>query len=265
MNSVSPRYRINPMPEGRLYVVGDIHGCREELTVLLDTLRKAEGLNQNDQVVFVGDYIDRGSDSRGVVDDLIALKSDFPNTVFLKGNHEEMLLSFIGLEGEGGEIYLENGGFQALSSYGISVEYNPFSEDPVPSVNSEELPAEHVEFYRNLERYVIYDRHVIVHAGLNPLRDLLFQRDEDIYWIRDDFISNIHFFDKTIIFGHTPFQDVAFDLPFKIAIDTGLVFGNMLSCLELREKRIFQVQRSRKKILTSSFADKGCVEPQYVE
>ena len=254
------------MPEGRLFIIGDVHGCREELNVLLEYLMTVEKFSTTDQLVFVGDYVDRGPDSKGVVDDLLELKKSFPLTQFLKGNHEEMLLSFLGFAGEGGEIYLDNGGFQTLSSYGFhDVQYNPFSSDPLPSVPIEDFPEGHLEFYSSLDRYLIYDDFVIVHAGLNPLRDILYQRDEDIYWIRDDFISNIHFFDRTIVFGHTPFQDVAFDLPYKIAVDTGLVFGNCLSCIEVREKKTFQVHRSKKKVTVSSFADKGCVEPRLVE
>jgi serine/threonine protein phosphatase 1 len=94
----------------RLFAFGDIHGCNTELRVLLESLRSDHQVTTADQFVFVGDYIDRGPDSKGVIDTLLAWKEEFPRTVFLKGNHEDMLLAFLGMGGSSGEVYLVNGG-----------------------------------------------------------------------------------------------------------------------------------------------------------
>lgn len=231
----------------RIFAIGDIHGCVIELRTLLDYLQKTQNLSAQDLVVFIGDYIDRGIDSKGVIDRLMEFQSFHMNTVFLRGNHEDMFLSFLGLPGLLGESFLINGGAQTLMSYGI---------DPLSS--SEEvvtlLPAHHYSFFLNLESYVITPDFVLVHAGLNPLRDLRSQLDENLFWIRDEFIHNIHHFEKTVIFGHTPYQDVMVHPPYKIGIDTGLVYGNKLTCVELVGGKVFQIARGDKDVIERSLA-----------
>ncbi|MGH7879981.1 MAG: metallophosphoesterase family protein, partial [Candidatus Binataceae bacterium] len=101
--------------EGRLFAIGDIHGCADELALMLKALEPASG----DTIVFVGDYIDRGPDSRAVVELALELQSSAATPVFLKGNHEDMLLSFLGSPGHYGESFLFNGGVQTFESYGI--------------------------------------------------------------------------------------------------------------------------------------------------
>jgi serine/threonine protein phosphatase 1 len=82
-----------------------------------------------------------------------------------------------------------------------------------------------------------------VHAGLNPLRDVRSQLNEDIFWIRDEFIQNIHNFGRIVVFGHTPYEDVLVHPPYKIGIDTGLVYGNLLSVVELTKQSVLQIKR----------------------
>ena len=241
---------ITTKPE-RLFVVGDIHGCRLELAALLGFIRRKRGFNARDLLVFVGDYVDRGPDSRGVVQDLIDLRKEFPdNTVFLKGNHEDMFMAFLGFRGNMGGSYTYNGGLQTLHDYGIN-------EFCLPEECRAAIPEEHMQFYQGLERLVVVDNYVFVHAGVNPLRSLEAQLEEDLYWIRDEFIQNYHYFDKTIVFGHTPYRDVLFNLPYKIGLDTGAVYGNMLSCVELSKGEVFQVDRGENEVKVSTFADKG--------
>ncbi len=225
----------------RVYTVGDIHGCPSEPEVLLKHLTTKEGLGADDTVIFLGDYIDRGPNSRAVVDLLLDFKSKFPGTRFLRGNHEDMLLDFLGFGGNLGEAFLYNGGVETIQSYGISVFASV--EEMVDA-----LPVEHRKFFRELESIVIVDDFICVHAGLNPLRDLDAQNDGDVFWIRDEFLHNIHPFKKTVVFGHTPHREVVHHLPYKVGIDTGLVFGNKLSCLELRSGRILQVAREARHV-----------------
>lgn len=220
----------------RIFAIGDIHGCVVELRTLIAHLENTQSLNSSDLVVFIGDYIDRGPDSRGVIDTLIDFQRRFANVIFLRGNHEDMFLSFLGLPGTLGEVFLANGGVQTLGSYGIS-------PDTAPEEVVTLMPTAHYSFFLNLETYVITPNYVLVHAGLNPLRDLRSQLDEHLFWIRDEFIHNIHHFEKTVIFGHTPYQDIMMHLPYKIGIDTGLVYGNKLTCLEVVSGQVFQIDR----------------------
>ena len=215
---------------------------------MVDFLIKDRGLTKEDQLIFIGDYIDRGPDSKGVIDLMLKVKREFPRTIFLKGNHEDMLLSFLGLEGTGGLGFLPNGGDATLHSYGIDITLSP---DDI----YRKLPPLHLEFLRTLDSYAIIAGYVFVHAGLNPLRDLRDQAYDDLYWIRNEFIYNVHRFEKVIVFGHTPFLDVLFHLPFKIGIDTGLVYDNRLSCIELSAGEVLQVHRGSTTVSVRSFGE----------
>jgi len=231
----------------RIYAVGDIHGCVTELEVLLDYLQGTANLEDSDMIVFIGDYIDRGADSMQVIELLLDFKKSYPQALFLKGNHEDMFLSYIGEEGGLGEAWLANGGDKMLASYNIEVE---LEKEKLRA----EIPETHLNFFQSLERYIITKDYVFAHAGLNPIKDLKHQVDEDLYWIRDDFIENMHYFKKTVIFGHTPYQDVLLHLPYKVGIDTGLVYGNMLSCVELLNGHVFQVAWQEKEVSTTTFS-----------
>ncbi len=233
-----------------MFAVGDIHGCRAELEVMLTALTQSEKLTPADIVLFIGDYVDRGPDSKGVIDLLLGFVQRHPRSIFLKGNHEDMFLSFMGLPGRDGMAYLMNGGTQCLNSYGLALEDGP---PPNPEEVMKALPPEHLAFLQGLDTYVMLPDYIFAHAGLNPLRDLRLQVEDDVLWIRDEFISNKHYFGRPIIFGHTPYEDVLFNLPFKIGIDTGCVYGNKLSCIETKEGKILQVSSGSTKVQVRAF------------
>ena len=226
------------------YVIGDIHGCIDELRRLVH----AFPLDTSDQVVFLGDYIDRGPDSKEVVTFLVALQKQFPavDFVFLKGNHEDMLLSYLGLEGEHGDMFLINGGKATLASYGL-VEERITAHDAIQAI-----PAEHIQFYQGLRSFHVMDAFLCVHAGVHPQKSLADQSNEDLFWIRNKFIYSSHSLPYTVLFGHTPQQAVLFDLPYKVGLDTGLVYGNRLTCLELDEKVLLQINRGKKSVSRTS-------------
>lgn len=221
------------------YVIGDIHGCVDELRRLIGALP----LRLGDSLIFLGDYIDRGPDSAGVVAYLIALQSELREAsfVFLRGNHEDMLLSYLGLAGQHGDMFLINGGKATLASYGLS-----------EAVAAEEalsaIPPEHLMFYKKLERFYVMDPFLCVHAGIHPHKPLADQTEEELFWIRNAFIYSSHRLPYTVLFGHTPQQRVLYDLPFKIGLDTGLVYGNTLTCLEVDEKVLYQINRGKKRV-----------------
>ncbi|MEY4669651.1 MAG: hypothetical protein RL518_2350 [Pseudomonadota bacterium] len=233
----------------RVFAFGDIHGCNDELKTLLHSLRSQHQTTKADQFIFIGDFIDRGPDSKGVIDTLLGWKAEYPKTVFLKGNHEDMLLGFLGMGGSSGDVYLMNGGNEFFKSYGIEPT-GPLSEV------AKSLPPEHLRFLTSLETGVSIGEFLFVHAGIHPGRELNDQKTHDLMWIRGEFIPVEHKMGKTVVFGHTPFADVMLHMPFKIGIDTGLVYGNLLSCVELVEGTVFQVERGGAHVTVSSLRDR---------
>lgn len=218
------------------YVIGDIHGCLEELARLMESLP----LKSSDRLIFLGDYIDRGPDSMGVINYLLGWRNrQDVDMVFLKGNHEDMFLSYIGLSGNHGDAFLFNGGNATLASYGIS---------PTESAAriSSAIPASHLEFFDSLKAFFTVDSFLCVHAGVHPRKTLGQQSEEEMLWIRESFIHHAHSLPYTVVFGHTPQRDILFHLPYKIGLDTGLVYGNQLSCLEVTERNLFQIKRGQK-------------------
>ena len=226
------------------YVIGDIHGCAEDLRRLIDALP----LRGGDSVVFLGDYIDRGPDSAAVVAYLISLRQQLDGIewVFLKGNHEDMFLSYLGLDGQHGDMFLINGGKATLASYGVA------PDQFLPAQAFEAIPVAHVRFYKTLEKYHQMDSFLCVHAGIHPQKPLTEQTDEEFFWIRNAFIYSSHTLPYTVLFGHTPQSTVLYDLPYKVGLDTGLVYGNMLTCLDVDEKVLYQIHRGKKSINRTS-------------
>jgi len=223
---------------GRLFAIGDIHGCVEELAAMLSAVAPVRG----DTVVFVGDYVDRGPAARDVVELLLDYRRGEADYVFLKGNHEDMMLSFLGLPGHYGESFLFNGGAPTLESYGV-----PEGEPAL-----ERLPAAHVDFLKTLATSYLHPPYLFVHAGIAPLRQLEEQSVEDMLWIRQEFIFNPHQLGATVVFGHTPMRAVMVDLPYKLGIDTGLVYGGKLSCIEFNEGVLYQVGRGNRHVKSQS-------------
>jgi serine/threonine protein phosphatase 1 len=227
---------------GATFVIGDIHGCLAEVDRLLDAVAPGRG----DQVCFLGDYIDRGEQSKGVVERLLELAAAGPTCTFLKGNHEDMFLAFLGEHGHHGEAFLANGGRATLQSYGLSGRSG--------GAVAAELPPAHLAFFRDLRLRASFGRFECVHAGLRPGLPFNAQREEDLTWIRGEFIEVEHQFPCTVVFGHTPQRDVRLHLPYKVGLDTGCVYGGQLTCLELAEKRLIQIGRGSRQVRQTSLA-----------
>lgn len=238
-------------PAGRLIAVGDIHGCVDELSVLLDEMVSRWKITDRDRVVFLGDYIDRGPASNLVVERVLEFRRDFPQTLFLRGNHEDMFLSYLGLPGGSmGEMFLPNGGVQTLGSYDVEDFFS------LPSILSA-VPGTHLSFFQELELCISCGDTLLVHAGINPSLPLDQQNAEELLWIRAEFLYEPHPFPQTVVFGHTPFHDIVDDRPFKIGIDTGLVFGNKLTCLNITHGEALQVVRGGRRSVMVSLAREG--------
>jgi len=224
---------------GRLFAVGDVHGCAAELETLLAALPLATG----DTVVFVGDYVDRGPDSARVIELALdmARRTDV-RTVCLRGNHEDMCLAYLGGPGHWADAWLDNGGRATLRSWGLD------PATPAAEVAAA-IPPAHRAFLDGLRRWHVTDAHLVVHAGIRPGRPLDAQDDEELYWIREPFLASTHGLPQTIVFGHTPYRDVFVDLPYKVGIDTGCVYGGMLTCLETTSGRLWQVRRGERHVV----------------
>jgi serine/threonine protein phosphatase 1 len=210
---------------------------KDELVELISKL----DLQPDDHIIFIGDYLDRGSDPKGVVDFLVGL-SQRQRCTFLMGNHEAMFLSFLGWEGAnyfGAEAFLHNGGETTLQSYGYFEAGDDF-----------QLPKEHEEFYNGLKLWHREGEYAFVHAGLSrqslqlsdPEYALSREKPRDLLWQRAT-IDLPHSLGVTVIFGHTPMPDlsVRWNLPYSIGIDTGAVYGGTLTALRLPDESIFQV------------------------
>jgi serine/threonine protein phosphatase 1 len=213
------------MAHGRVFVIGDIHGCLDMLDRLMD---KIDWQPDRDRLIFLGDYIDRGQDSRGVVDYVVGLTRCSPHVECLIGNHEVMFLDY--LNGKDEELYFLNGGWSTLRSYGMDKGLKAKSL----------IPSEHIAFFRSLKTYIELEDYYIVHAGFRPGIEIVEQSLNDMVWIREPFIHSRYDFGKRVIFGHTPYYEPLV-MDNKIGLDTGAVMGNALTCLELPALRFHSV------------------------
>lgn len=230
-----------------VYAVGDIHGESRLLDRLLERLRAdmESRLADNDSVVlvFLGDYVDRGLDSRGVLDRLLALPDTLPIACqcrFLRGNHEAAMEAFLRSPATGAD-WLGFGGTETLASYGIPALADGVSKARLHALARQldsQLPVRHRDFLRRLEMTATYGDYVFVHAGLRPGAALPRQRAEDLMWIREPFLSSLRRGEHTVVHGHTVTEAVVFHpdpaMPIRIGIDTGAYATGVLSAIRLR-------------------------------
>jgi serine/threonine protein phosphatase 1 len=208
----------------RTLVVGDIHGCRRSLATLLQAVRPSK----KDQIIFLGDYVDRGPDSPGVIDTLLSLQSRC-KTIFLRGNHEAMMLdareSFLK-----SDIWQSCGGLETVISYGA--ERRADWESCVP--------AAHWSFLEQTVRTFEMPNQIFVHGCLDPDLDLDNQPDWVLFW--ENFGEmRPHKSGKKVICGHTAQpKGLIQDVGFAMCIDTGAVFGGWLTCLDVDCKQYWQ-------------------------
>jgi serine/threonine protein phosphatase 1 len=209
----------------KIFAIGDIHGTPEKVIALMD---KIDMDRKRDLLIFIGDYVDRGPGSYEVVDFLIDLKRQVENIVFLKGNHEDMLLKY--LSGHDRFTYLINDGQITLESY---------IKRKKPG-DRHLIPESHMEFYNSLVLYHETQDFLFVHAGIRKKIPIKKQDINDLLWIRSEFIESDYDFGKRVVFGHTPFPEPLV-MPNKIGIDTGAVYGNKLTCVKLPDMVFYQV------------------------
>jgi len=222
------------LPDGeRIYCVGDIHGHLDLLNQVADWI-KADLARAPiaARTVFLGDYIDRGPNSRGVVERLCG--GEFPTPVrALRGNHEEMLLTFLNNEASM-EAWRRYGGLETLHSYGVPVMQVMRGQGygVARAALLEKMPPRHLEFYRSTEFFAEAGDYFFCHAGVRPGVPLEDQDPVDLMWIREEFIRYTGVFPKRIVHGHTPVS-VPMVLPDRINLDTGAYASGALTCAAL--------------------------------
>lgn len=240
-------------PAGRVgFAIGDIHGRSDLLAEMLAMLeaRAAEEVREGGEpiVIFLGDYVDRGPDSAGVLDLLIQARPRGCERRCLKGNHEQAMLAFMD-DPMSNRAWLLQGGAETLMSYGVQ---------PPPPVGAEEqdwigvaqllrarIPAEHYDFLTGLERYVELGDYAFVHAGVDAARTLDQQTDEDLFWIRAQFIASKRPFSHRVVHGHTPV-----DRPYadhrRVAVDTGAYASGTLTAARFEGDQVEFISVSKR-------------------
>ena len=228
------------VPEGnRIYAIGDIHGRLDLLDSVLARIDTDMGVHpaSNAIRVFLGDFIDRGPDSKGVLDRLVSYCVTQP-TVCLMGNHEAFLREFL-KNPDVLTVWRRCGGLDTLLSYGLApkIETDVQDQRELASELGRILPSSHREFLSGLKQYFICGDFFFVHAGVRPGICLTKQSEDDLLWIRDDFLLSEDHFGKVVVHGHTPVlePDVR---PNRINIDTGAYATGRLTCLVLENDEI---------------------------
>jgi len=223
-----------PAEPARLYVIGDIHGHAE----LLDEMSAAIGRDiaarptRDALTVTVGDYIDRGPDSKGVIERLAA--NPFPTRlVALKGNHEALFEAFL-RDPSVADHWRRLGGIETLYSYGVDVAPLMRGQDYGAAAEAlrAALPPAHAEFLAALGTSLTVGRYFICHAGVRPGVPLTAQRDDDLLWIRDEFLDSQADFGKIVVHGHTPTEEPELRRN-RINVDTGAFMTGRLTCAVL--------------------------------
>jgi serine/threonine protein phosphatase 1 len=221
------------LPEGvRVYAVGDIHGRADLLARLLSQIdaHLAQNPVPRPIEVFLGDYIDRGPDSRRVID-LLIKRHEARETIYLKGNHETYFIEFL-KDPKVLDIWRQYGGFETLLSYGMSphLRSKPAEQKELARSFARILPDDHFRFLSQLITNFTCGDFLFVHAGVQPGIPLDRQREEDLLWIREDFLESDDDFGKYIVHGHTPVREPDIRSN-RINIDTGAFATDRLTCL----------------------------------
>jgi serine/threonine protein phosphatase 1 len=231
-----PKTPRHVFPAGRIgFAVGDIHGRADLLDRLLTQIEaNGAGANERPTLVFAGDYIDRGRDSRAVLDILTSARACAFERRFLLGNHEQMLLDFLAHPASG-RRWLQMGGMDTIASYGVRPP-RPFAGDreleDAACALRDAMPVSHLDFLQGLERFVEIGDCLFVHAGIDPKKPLKAQSDRDLLWIREPFLTYERRMSHRVVHGHTPVRTPSVS-PERIAIDTGAYATGVLTAARL--------------------------------
>lgn len=230
----------------RTLVISDIHGELAKFEKLLSAASYQAG---KDQLILLGDYIDRGPNSRGVMEKVMQLKKE--GAIVLKGNHDDMMEKAFEEESHM-KGWLRNGGIQTLLSYGYELPRADTSGldqliEKIKPLTKTEAVEEHLAFFHELGHYYETDDYIFVHAGIHPATPLASTDPFVLMWIREEFHDGYNG-EKKVVFGHTPTHnlhdgcEVYFGSNNIIGIDGGCVFGGRLNAFELPGNRVYFVE-----------------------
>ena len=224
------------LPAGRrVYAVGDVHGCLDRLVALHWAVAADLAAHpiRDSVLVHLGDYIDRGPDSAGVLWLLGgSIAAPVSRRVDLRGNHEAMMMTALSAGGRAASLWLDNGGEETLRSYHV-----PEPLKLRPQAWRTAIPHAHSAWLANLDMMHREGSYVFVHAGIRPGLSLKSQNREDLLWIREPFLSDRSARDVVVVHGHTICAAPEV-LETRIGIDTGAVTGGALTCVVLEEDRL---------------------------
>lgn len=226
-NSVVP-------PGTRVYAIGDIHGRADLLDRMFERIAEDTSDAPGDKhVVYLGDYIDRGRDSKGVIERVTKRGPSGCTPHYIKGNHDAALLDFLD-EPETYRVWRSFGAAETLLSYGVRPPLYDSKEQRIAARDAllNAIPRDHLAFFRALELKITLGDYVFVHAGIRPGVSIEGQSEEDLLWIRDEFLSSTQSHGKVVVHGHTPLS-APVRTSNRISVDTGAYATGVLTCAVL--------------------------------
>ena len=241
--------RVGKKPKGgppnlRAYAVGDVHGRLDLLKDLLELIERDDASRPPARtwLIFLGDLVDRGPDSRGVVEHLLRHESAFAQTVFLKGNHEEFLLRVLAGEEEVVTDWLTYGGYECAESYGVTKGWT-LNATPAEIMSrvQQSVPDEHRAFLEGMADTFRFGDYLFVHAGIRPGVPIAEQSAKDLRWIRDGFLESRTDHGLIVVHGHT-IVDAPEQHSNRIAVDTGAYRNGVLTAVGLEGTERWFVQ-----------------------
>jgi len=250
-----------------VYAVGDVHGRLDLLEALVRQIDDHAAGDPN-ALILCGDYVDRGPDSAGVLEWLLALRRERGESLYLlKGNHEQALLRFIAEPGWGACWIDQFGGAATLSSYGVT--------PPGPCAGRVDLerardllltqmPASHLHLLQRLDLMVVFGDHAFVHAGVSPDAPLREQTEDDLLWAREAFIASRRRFEKVIVHGHSWYDEKPALLRRRIGVDTGAYETGVLTAVRLEDGRREVLQACDEIAAARQTARRGALAPALV-
>ncbi len=222
-------------PDGApIYAVGDIHGRADLLADLLAAIAGDAG-GARHELIFLGDYVDRGPDSRGVIDLILGASANPAVTaVAIKGNHEEAMLEFLA-DATFGPVWAQHGGGATLLSYGVEppsnrMDHGQWERARLALLGA--LPSAHLAFLNGLQLFERRGDYLFVHAGIRPGVPLEDQSARDMMWIRREFLDHGKPLGHVVVHGHTP-ESEPFEGVHRIGVDTGAYYSGRLTAVRL--------------------------------
>ncbi len=225
------------VPDGqRVYAIGDIHGRNDLLAQLLSQIDAddEERGSADTHIIFLGDLMDRGEDSAGVIETAMALRDSGRKVRFLMGNHEEVFVRACRKnDSKTTRFFLRIGGEETVLSYPITrAEYITLDMEQLSERLATLVPESHLEFIESFEDQIVIGDYAFVHAGIRPGVPLSEQKPTDLRWIREEFVDQRGDLEKVVVYGHTIYDEVE-ERGSRIGIDTGAYASGKLTALAL--------------------------------